>query len=577
MKKNIIALTITLFSQLLYAQDLVILHTNDLHSMFEGTGPDALYTPEPDGDPVKGHFARLATLIEEERKKAQENKSSVLLVDAGDFYGGTLYQILGPDPDHPLSPEVDFLLQMKYDLVTLGNHEFDAGEQGLVTMLQKRQSHIQRHNLFTSTNIVIPKEHPLHSFVTPRRIIETAHGTIGLLSILGPDGARISAPLRNDTQFVGFNDSKMKVEWSPLLDLLKKEVAELKEKHGARFVVIVMHAGHPEDLKIAKEVPGIDVIISGHTHQAYETVLQVNDTWISQSGCYAQNLGKLEFEIKDNKLQLLNQGSHLLPIDGRVRANSLWDRRIMQYRANVDQKILRDNPYDGYNSSSHIISIDEPRERGDDWSLEVTSILKEQFEIETSQELAFYFTSKALIRSGIEAPIKNTPIQLSDLFRVLSLSTEQDKLYGAQTSWFYFDKSDTRKLIRFLFFYRRLSRAFNPSFSDDITYDVPTIRIPYFREVINLKWRGKSYSDWPKLMPIATNSIVANYFPKIDSMTKGLLSFTPRDKEGNPLKTVKSESPREILLLAKGLARRHPIQISLPEDQTIDPSDGATY
>jgi 5'-nucleotidase / UDP-sugar diphosphatase len=575
--KNIIFFTILILTSPLFAQDLVILHTNDLHSMFEGTGPDALYTPEPDDDPVRGHFARLATLIDEERQRAKKNNSSLLLVDAGDFYGGTLFQILGPDPDHPLSPEVDFLLNMKYDLVSLGNHEFDAGETGLVTMLKKRESLIKAQSFFTSTNINIPREHPLSAYIAPRRVIETAHGRVGLLSILGPDGARISAPLRQETQFIGFNDEKMKIEWEPLLDLLKQEVIDLRQKHQARFVVIVMHAGHPEDLKIAQEVPGVDVIISGHTHQAYESVLQVNDTWISQSGCYAQNLGKLEFSIIDDKLQLSNQGSHLIPITGRVQANKMWDRRILEYRASLDQKILRDKPYGHLNSSSHIMSINEPRLRGDDWSLEVTSIIKEQFEIETSQELAFYFTSKALIRTGLEAPMKNTPIQLSDLFRVLSLSTEQDKLYGAQTSAFYFDKKDTKKLIQFLFFYRRLSRAFNPSFSDDITYDVPTIRIPYFREITNLRWRGKAYRDWPELMPIATNSIVANYFPKIDSMTKGLLSFTPRDKNGNPLKTVKSESPREILLLAKGLARRHPIALSLPADQKVDPSDNATY
>lgn len=571
--KTLTLLILSFFASLIWAQDLVILHTNDLHSMFEGTGPDSLYTPEPDGDPVRGHFARLATLIEQERQKAQDKQSSLLLVDAGDFYGGTLFQILGPDPDHPLSPEVDFLLNMQYDLVSLGNHEFDAGETGLITMLQKRKTQIQAQSFFTSTNIQIPADHALKAFIAPRKIVETPHGRIGLLSILGPDGARISAPLRQDTRFVGFNDEKMKIEWKPLLDLLKKEVAELKTKHSARFVVVVMHAGHPEDLKIAEEVPGIDVIISGHTHQAYETVLKVNDTWISQSGCYAQNLGKLEFSIVGHKLQLNNQGSHLIPITDDVRSNKLWQTRILQYRANLDQKIDRDKPYDQMNSSSPIMQIDQPKLRSDEWSLEVTSILKEQFEMETSKDLAFYFTSKALIRSGLEAPIQNTPIQLSDLFRVLSLSTEQDKLYGAQTAYFYFDKKDTRKLIRFLFFYRRLSRAFNPSFSDDISYEIPSWRVPYFREITNLKWRGLDYSDWPEYMPIATNSIVANYFPKIDSMTKGLLSFTPRDQDGIPLKAVSAESPREILLLAKGLARRHPMKPIETEVQKADQGD----
>lgn len=573
MKKLILPLLLFTLSSQVHAEtpDLVILHTNDLHSMFEGTGPDSLFTTAADNDPVRGHFSRLARVIRSERRTAEQGGASVLLVDAGDFYGGTLFQVLGPDPDHRLSPEIDFLLRNNYDWVAVGNHEFDAGEQGLLTILRKKRRELNERQLIGSTNIQIPEGHPLAEYIHPRKIIETSHGKIGLLAVLGPDGSRISAPLRDQIGFVGFDDTKMKVRWRDLLNLLRAEVKGLKEKEGVRFVVVVMHAGHPEDKKIAKEVPGIDVIISGHTHQAYQDVLNVNDTWINQSGAYAANLGKLAFKIEGDRLVLLNQGAHLIPIDGSQRADRIWHRRIQQTRENIDLKIQRDRPYGELTSSSLIFKTSQERiHRSDEWIKEVTDTLREQYEIETGRDLAFYFTSRALVRAGISAPIDNTPVLMSDLFRVLALSTEHDDLYGAQTSYFHFDKRDTRKLIRFLFFYRRLSRAFNPSFSSEITYDVPWIRIPYFREVTNLRWRGLPYRQWPDLMPIATNSIVANYFPKVDSMSRGLIKFTPRDAQGEPLTEVTFESPREVLLLARGLQRRFP-----PDNSESPSSDEA--
>jgi 2',3'-cyclic-nucleotide 2'-phosphodiesterase (5'-nucleotidase family) len=554
------------------APDLVILHTNDLHSMFEGTGPDSLFTPDSDGDPVRGHFARLVRAIRNERRQATTQGATTLLVDAGDFYGGTLFQILGPDPEQRLSPEVSFLIRNEYDWVAIGNHEFDAGEAGLLTMLEKERANLVGENsvLFGSTNMIFPEGHKLKQYIHPRKVIETPHGKIGLLALLGPDGSRVSAPLRDQIGFVGFDDMKMKVRWNELLKLLRDEVKLLREKEGVRFVVAVMHAGHPEDIKIAEEVPGIDVIVAGHTHQAYPEVLNVNQTWISQSGAYGVNLGRLHFKIEDDKLVLINQGKHLLPITDDIRADRVWHARILQTREKLDKKILRDQPYEDLVSSSHLFNLDRTRvHRDEDWIAEVTNLVREQYEIETNREIAFYFTSKALVRAGLEAPVPETPVLLSDLFRVLALSTEHDELYGAQTAYFHFNKRDTRKLIRFLFFYRRLSRAFNPSFSSDITYDIPRIRIPYFREVTNLRWRGLPYSKWPELFPIATNSIVANYFPKVDSMSKGLVKFTARDSEGSELKTVKFETPREILLLSRALQRKYPLP-QPQEDQGED-------
>src|SRR4051812_44619596 len=121
-----------------------VIHTNDLHSHFEGNGPDCYFNPKFDEkDPISGHYARLATRINETRSFKQSRGEPVLLLDSGDFFSGTLFHLLGPNPGAKEFPEMEFFNSMAYDAFTLGNHEFDAGEAGLSFMLQKaRRNHL---------------------------------------------------------------------------------------------------------------------------------------------------------------------------------------------------------------------------------------------------------------------------------------------------------------------------------------------------------------------------------------------------------------------------------------------------
>lgn len=553
---SIVFLTLILIP--LHAQDLVVLHTNDLHSMFTGAGPDANAIDLEQRKDLRGHFARLAAVIEKERLAATTRGAQVLLVDAGDFYGGTLFQLLGPDSQRADVPELDFLHENAYDFVTLGNHEFDAGEAGLLTMLQKsakKEGH--QKTVLSSSNILLPDQHPLKEFIKPYHIIETKAGKMLLLGLQGPDAARVSAPLRDRASFVGFDDEKMKVDWDGLADFVQELIDRLKKEQGVKWVTIVMHGGAPEDKKLVSLLEGVNLFIGGHTHQAYPEVLYHNGAWISQAGCYGQFLGKLELNFEKEQLKLLTKnGEHLIAINEQSPIHKGWSDRIKNYQKAVDAKLSEEKPFDDFISTTEITRISSPKNRDPDWAREVMSYVKKEFEQVTKKDLAFYFSSQALVRSGLEAPESDTPIFLSDLFRVLPMAAPGDELYGAQTARFYVTKNDARKLIRFLFLYRRVSRVFNPVFSDDLTYEIPWMRIPYFYEVKNLRWRNLEFKDWPELMPVATNSLVANYFPRLDSMTKGMLTLTPRDQEGNELKNIVLNGPREVHLFARGLRNK---------------------
>ena len=87
-------------------------------------------------------------------------------------------------------------------------------------------------------------------------------------------------------------------------------VAEAREQlHQLReekvdLVVLLSHLGFPQDLKLAAETPGVDVILSGHTHNRLHEPARVGDTLIIQSGCHGAYIGRLDLEIADGRVSL---------------------------------------------------------------------------------------------------------------------------------------------------------------------------------------------------------------------------------------------------------------------------------
>lgn len=119
--KILLLLILFLFLEYVHAQDLVILHTNDLHSHLNGLSPEAEYTPlEKDNDVTLGGFSRIAGYIEQQKANY---KQKLLVLDAGDFLMGTLFQQIELEKGFQLN----LMHKMGYDVVAIGNHEFDFG------------------------------------------------------------------------------------------------------------------------------------------------------------------------------------------------------------------------------------------------------------------------------------------------------------------------------------------------------------------------------------------------------------------------------------------------------------------
>ena len=176
-----------MLSILASGQDLVIVHTNDLHSHINGLSPEAEYTPlVDDNDPTLGGFSRIAGYIAQQKANYGPK---LLVLDAGDFLMGTLFQQIELQKGFQLN----LMHKMGYDVVAIGNHEFDFGPDSLAKIISNSKKNGAIPELICSNYLVSKNEHVLlnklfiNQTILPYKIVERNGYRIGIFSIMGND------------------------------------------------------------------------------------------------------------------------------------------------------------------------------------------------------------------------------------------------------------------------------------------------------------------------------------------------------------------------------------------------------
>ncbi|MDO1500242.1 metallophosphatase [Winogradskyella maritima] len=259
---------------------ITILHTNDVHSHIDPFGPD-------DGrNANKGGVARRASLVEAIRK---ENPNTLLL-DAGDIFQGTPYF-------NYYGGELEFKLMsmLKYDVATIGNHDFDNGIDGLYAQLPHAKFDFVSAN-YDFSNTVMDGQ------VKPYKIFVKDGIKIGVFGV----GIELEG-------LVDKNMYKETVYHSPI-EIAQDMSRELKETEQCDLVICLSHIGYyykssPDrvsDLNLARATKDIDLIIGGHTHTFLpKPTIEKNsvgkNVLVNQVGCYGLYLGRLDFYFEEGK------------------------------------------------------------------------------------------------------------------------------------------------------------------------------------------------------------------------------------------------------------------------------------
>lgn len=107
---------------------------------------------------------------------------------------------------------------------------------------------------------------------------------------------------------------------------LPGHIRTLRERERVDLVVVLSHLGFPQDVKLASEVAGIDVLLSGHTHNRVDKPLVVNSTTIIQSGCHGSFVGRLDVELESGKVNAIHH--QLIPVDDSIPADPDMERLV---------------------------------------------------------------------------------------------------------------------------------------------------------------------------------------------------------------------------------------------------------
>ena len=254
---------------------LVILHTNDTHSHFE---------PVRDEDyPGMGGIIERAAYLDSLRQAA--GPENVLLLHAGDFSQGTTYfSELGGDL------EIQSLNAMQYDVVTLGNHEFDNGLEDLGRRLSSLEMPVVVCNYDFS-----PFE--AGKYIKPCVIIERAGLKIGILGVLCDLKSMVAA------------DIAERVPEFPMVETVQKYADILKVDETCDLVIALTHIGYEEhtpgditDPMLCSRTRNIDLFVSGHSHTFLEEMAFLENmdglpTPIVQHGCYGIFWGQIDYRM----------------------------------------------------------------------------------------------------------------------------------------------------------------------------------------------------------------------------------------------------------------------------------------
>jgi 5'-nucleotidase/UDP-sugar diphosphatase len=273
-----ILLTGTLFAAPEGRKTFTILHTNDLHSNFLGLGPATDYTPfKLNDDETRGGYARQATLIAQ-RRAARKTQGPVLVLCAGDYSMGTAFGAA----TRGTGGELQLMSRMGYDATTFGNHEFDLGPDGLGQSISAaaKAGHIPAvvasntrfaANDPTLANLQrLARDGVVRSYV----VIERGGLRFGIFGLLG-----------KEAQF--YTGGAGAATFIDAIETAKELVKMLRETEKVDVVIALSHGGlqkgkdgsfsEGDDVLLAQSVPGIDVVVGGHSHTELREPIIVND------------------------------------------------------------------------------------------------------------------------------------------------------------------------------------------------------------------------------------------------------------------------------------------------------------
>jgi 5'-nucleotidase len=524
------------------AKTFTILHTNDTHSAFIGMGPAADYTPFTlNDDTTRGGYARLAALIAK-RKAARKGQGPVLVLDAGDFSMGTPFGAASRE----IGGELQLMSRMGYDATTFGNHEFDLGPDGLgkaigaAVKAGRVPAVLASNSNIGATDGTLTDLQRLAKAGILRRhlVIERGGIRFGIFGVLG-----------KEAQF--YTGGAGAVTFVDAIETAKEMVKVLRETEKVDVVIALSHGGvvkdkdgrytEGDDVRLAQDVPGIDVVIGGHSHTALQEPIIVNGrTPVVQTGKEGQNLGELVVTVDGDTLKV--DSYRLYAIDDSIAGDRTTAAEIDKLKKGVTAAVFASRGY-RIDQPLAVVPRDLPNTFADiAASTLLANLVTDAFRSATKADIGF--TANGLMRAGLTRG-KSGVQTVYDVFAVAPLGAGVvDPTAGSALVTAYFTVPELKNLLEFLlvdnpahpgeYFPRASGMRFRydqsrPKFDVVTAIEVGDLDRGY--RAIDIS--GKDDRLYSLTCPLYLGLIIV----AIPKYTKGKLALVPKNRAGQPLKS----------------------------------------
>ena len=526
------------------SKQLDVLFTHDTHSHLNS------FSTIVDGEQKEvGGFAKLKTLIDEKKK---ENPDTLIL-DGGDFSMGTLIQTVYDTE----AAELRMLGYLGCDVSTFGNHEFDYRSKGLADMLTAAKNSGETVPSLVVCNVdwdsmemngLSEGQKQIQSAfenygVKDYVVVQKGDVKIAVVGVFGVDALKC-AP----TCELLFKDP---------VESVKKTVEEIKKNEKVDMIACVSHSGTWEDEKksedeiLAKEVPDLDLIISGHTHTELKEPIQHGNTYIVSCGEYARNLGSLSMTQKqDGRWEMTSY--ELIPVSEDIEPDQATQERIDALMDTVDtnyltnfgytrDEVLAENDVE-FNSLGEMETKHEELNLGD--------IMSDSYiySVEHSEDYNGTPVDVDVVPSGcVRDTYTKGNITVEDVYNSFSLGIGKDGLAGYPLIDVYLTGKELK-----------LAAEVDASVSDfmttarlycsglNFTFNPHRMILNKVTDCYLTREDGERIEiQDDQLYRVVTDLYTGQMLGSVMEMSYGLLKIEPKDKDGNPIENLEDQAIME--------------------------------
>ena len=521
-----------------------VLFTHDTHSHL-----DSFSTIVNGEQKEVGGFAKIKTLINEKKKEDPDT----LILDGGDFSMGTLIQTVYDTE----AAELRMLGYLGYDVTTFGNHEFDYRSQGLASMLKAAKSSGETLPEIVVCNVdwdsmekagLNDGQKQIQSAfetygVKDYVMVQKGDVKIAVVGVFGKDALEC-AP----TCELSFNDP---------VKAVKKTVEEIKKNEEADMIACVSHGGtwedesKSEDELLAKAVPDLDLIISGHTHSELQKAIRHGNTYIVSCGEYGRNLGSLSMtQNSDGRWNL--SAYELIPVSEDVKADKATQERIDALMDTVDTNYLADFGYTRKEVlAQNDVEFNSLEEMGTEHKeLNLGDIMADAYvyAVENSEYYDGDPVDVAVVPSGtVRDTYTKGDITVEDVYNSFSLGIGKDGVAGYPLINAYLTGKELKLVAEVdasISDFMTTARLYCSGLN--FTYNPHRMILNKVTDCYLTRADGeRTEIEDDKLYHVVTDLYTGQMLGSVMKMSYGLLSLEPKDKDGNPIENLEDHAVME--------------------------------